>query len=92
MSARKPYTMRDRRRMADQFGRRSDRLHVVHAERSQWDTSVDWMAGFRLVETADPDGLALREQMLADGWALGSKPCPVCYGSGVVAAQPEEAG
>jgi hypothetical protein len=38
------------------------------------------MAGFTLVETADPQGLALREQMIADGWAFSAhwKTCPTC--------------
>lgn len=71
--------------------RRSDRLHVVYAERSEWDTDVDWMSGFRLVETADPDGLALRERMIAAGWALVEEVCPYCQGSGVTATQPATA-
>ena len=69
----------------DMFDRRrkywagSDRLHVAWAERSDWTDDVDWMACFELVETADPEGLALREQMLADGWSYTSPPkCPTC--------------
>jgi hypothetical protein len=59
----------------------SDRHHVAHAERSTWDKPVDWMAGFRLIETADPDGLAKREALIAAGWSMpdcGSheRPCP----------------
>jgi hypothetical protein len=58
---------------------RSDRLHVASAERSTWPDDHDWMSRFELVESADPDGLALRERMLADGWAF-TKPgrCPTC--------------
>ena len=60
-------------------GYSSDRLHVVCAERSEWDTSVDWMAPFRLVDPADPEGLALREQMIADGWTYTApRRCESC--------------
>lgn len=38
----------------------SDRLHVL--------PTADYMAAFSLVDTSDPDGLALREMMLAEGW------------------------
>lgn len=60
----------------------SDRLHVAYADRSAtWCAGdVDWLAGCELVKTADPDGLALRERMLAEGWAA-PKPwvtCPTC--------------
>lgn len=60
----------------------SDRMHVVYAERSDWDTTVDWMAPFRLVETPDPDGLAERQRLLADGWSVEEVPCPACDGTG----------
>jgi hypothetical protein len=39
----------------------SDRLHVISGD-------VDYMTAFRLVDTADPDGLGLREWLLAGGW------------------------
>lgn len=68
----------------------SDRLHVVSAERSEWDTSVDWMSCFELVETTDPDGLALRQQMIDVGWSLRTVPCHFCHGTGTMAAQPEQ--
>jgi hypothetical protein len=48
--------------------RSSDRLHVVFAERSTWTDGVDWMRGFELIDTADPEGLATREHLLAEGW------------------------
>ena len=52
--------------------RSSDRLHVACAERCSryWTEDVDYMSCFTLVETADPDGLALRAQRLRDGWSL----------------------
>jgi hypothetical protein len=57
----------------------SDRLHVAYAERSDFDEDHDWMAPFVLVETSDPDGLALRERMLADGWTYTPpSKCPTC--------------
>lgn len=50
----------------------SDRLHVIPPD-------IDWMASFELVETVDPEGLALREQMLADGWSYTPDPtCEAC--------------
>lgn len=53
----------------------SDRLHVAFARRvGSFPGGVDWMAGCTLIDTADPDGLARRERMLADGW---SYPPPV---------------
>lgn len=61
----------------------SGRLHVAYVERceSNWnsDSDIDWMSGLRLVETADPEGLALRERMLAEGWGPKLRPtCPTC--------------
>ena len=54
----------------------SDRLHVIP---DATPSPIDWMAGVVLLETADPDGLALRNQMLADGWAYTPPPtCPTC--------------
>lgn len=47
----------------------SDRLHVFCGSRSEYGESVDYMAAFELVETADPGGLLLRRQMLLDGWS-----------------------
>ncbi len=60
-----------------EFG--SDRLHIAWADRSTHDEDCNYMASFTLVESADPEGLALREQMLADGWTF-QKPftCPTC--------------
>lgn len=56
-------------------GRRtSGRLHVGYVGRrtGRWAEvgDVDLMAAFELVHTDDPDGLALRDEMLAAGWAL----------------------
>lgn len=59
--------------------RGSDRLHVAYSERSTWDEDCDYMAAFRLVQTVDPEGLALRQRMLADGWeTLLHVRCPTC--------------
>lgn len=57
----------------------SGRLHVANAERSTIDEDWDWMAPLRLTKTVDPDGLALREQMLTD-WTFTSpyNICPTC--------------
>lgn len=56
----------------------SDRLHVGFKDRADgWDEDVDRMAGCVLVDTADPDGLARREAMLADGWTPPPR-CPHC--------------
>ena len=46
--------------------RGSDRLHVATPASTY--LVCDYMAGFRLVDTADPEGLATRQRMLADGW------------------------
>lgn len=64
----------------------SDRLHVAYAERSTWDKDVNWLEGCTLVDTADLDGLALRERMIADGWGLirSEMACPRCNGTGRV--------
>lgn len=60
-----------------EFG--SDRLHMAWPERSSWDEAVNWMEGFTLIETSDPEGLAKREQMLSDGWTFTPPPtCPTC--------------
>ena len=60
----------------------SDRLHMAWAERSTWAEDCDYMAGFTLVETSDPEGLAKREQMLADGWTFTPPDtCPTCGAS-----------
>jgi hypothetical protein len=59
----------------------SDRLHIAYADRASetWEKDIDWMAGVELVETRDPEGLALREQMLADGWSYTPPAvCPTC--------------
>jgi hypothetical protein len=59
--------------------RSSDRLHVAFAERSTWDHDCDYMAPFELVDTADPDGLELRERMLKNEWKPTlSRNCPTC--------------
>ena len=59
----------------------SDRLHVAYAGRSDWgEHCCDFMASFTLVETADPEGLAKRERMLAEGWQYD--PTPVCSSCG----------
>lgn len=66
-------------RVYDGNGYGSDRLHVAYAERSTWDEDIDWMAGFELVDTADPEGLAERERMLAEGWTFTvPHRCPAC--------------
>lgn len=51
----------------------SDRLHWACADRSDWDHDENWLEGCTLVATADPDGLALRGKMLADGWEFRPK-------------------
>ncbi len=57
----------------------SDRLHVAFADRSSFDDDTDWLAPFELVETADPDGLAERERLLAAGWSWTPPPrCESC--------------
>lgn len=57
----------------------SDRLHVAFKERSTWDEDADWMAGWQLVESSDPEGLATRERLLAEGWTFTKpKVCPHC--------------
>ena len=49
----------------------SDRLHVI--------PGCDFLADAVLVETSDPDGLALRERMLSDGWTYTAPAkCPTC--------------
>ena len=58
----------------------SDRMHVAFEDRCTWDHDCNFMEGFELVDTADPDGLALRERMIADGWDFDLKwfTCPTC--------------
>lgn len=61
----------------------SDRLHVAPVARrtGNWGDvgDVDYMAAFRLVGTADPAGLELRERILAAGWRPPHRPvCPTC--------------
>lgn len=51
----------------------SDRLHWACADRSDWTEDCDWLSGCTLVSTADPDGLALRDKMLAEGWEFRPK-------------------
>lgn len=70
-------------RVESETGTTSDRLHVSFPGRCSWESPecVNFMAPFVLVETADPEGLALREQMIADGWAYApreSSTCPHC--------------
>ena len=56
-----------------EFG--SDRMHVAY----DWPEPVEYMRCFRLVETPDPEGLALRERMIADGWSWTAHPrCEAC--------------
>lgn len=57
----------------------SDRLHVAWADRSDFPEDLNYMEAFELVETADPDGLAERERLLAEGWSYEPTPkCPHC--------------
>jgi hypothetical protein len=56
-------------RVSDSTSNYSDRLHVL--------ADVDYMAVFDLVDTSDPEGLAERERLLAEGW----KP-PTCVERG----------
>lgn len=58
----------------------SDRLHVAFAERCSWDEDVNWMFPFTLVDSADPEGLAERERLLAAGWSYTDRwqTCPAC--------------
>lgn len=55
----------------DHRRRPTGELYVIHGGRasSYWKgTDFDALSGCELLETADPEGLAQREQMLADGW------------------------
>lgn len=60
----------------NEHGLSSDRHHVWWLERCNfgnkhgYEQHLNYMSGFDLVDTADPAGLALRAQMLADGWEL----------------------
>ena len=60
-------------------GPTSDRLHVIDAGRSTIPGAADWMSAFQLIETPDPEGLAKRNEMLANGWTLPPRTyCPTC--------------
>ena len=66
----------------------SDRLHVSFASRSTFSKDLDYMAPLRLVDTADPEGLAKRESMLRAGWSYTKRPrCGTC-GHEIPEAQP----
>lgn len=58
----------------------SDRMHMAFTERSVWDHPCNYMEGFELVETADPEGLAERERLIAEGWEFTDRwdVCPTC--------------
>ena len=57
----------------------SDRLHIAWADRSSWGEDKNWMAGWELVDTSDPDGLEVRNRLLAKGWTyIGPKVCDQC--------------
>lgn len=70
-------------RVCNEVGKMSsDRLHVAYPGRCSepYDDGVDWMAGFELVDTADPEGLAKRNALLLDGWTFTKPPvCPHCH-------------
>lgn len=56
---------------------------VAWADRSNYDHDVDRVRA-TLIDTFDPEGLALRERMIADGWALDlSDVCPTCGARGM---------
>lgn len=62
-------------------GHASDRLHVGFAGRSEWGPTedVNWLEGCTLIRTNDPEGLALRGRMLADGWTYTPpRKCKTC--------------
>jgi hypothetical protein len=53
----------------------SDRLHVFYPQRClPGMDAVNYMSAFELVDTADPEGLAEREQKLMEGWYFGPIP------------------
>lgn len=57
----------------------SDRLHVAWTDRSTWDHDQNWMDGWQLIESSDPEGLAARNRLLADGWSFTDpNVCPMC--------------
>jgi hypothetical protein len=66
---------------------RSGRLHLAWASRSTWDEDASWLSA-TLIETADPEGLALRERLLASGWSFFDATCPTCGGSGRIDPPP----
>lgn len=68
--------------------RGSDRLHVAWADRSCWAEDCDYLAGAVLLDTADADGLAKRNRMLANGWMPRRRPCPACGSTVDVAGHP----
>ena len=75
----------------------SDRMHVVYADRSDFDEDHDWMAPFLLVETTDPEGMFERERLLADGWTFTSPPrCDSCgqrvYGQQITPPEADQNG
>lgn len=74
-------------RVSDGEHRGSDRLHVSYPDRSTWSEAINYMESFDLVETIDSEGLALRDQMIRDGWTMPDsiRPCPACGGRGTVA-------
>lgn len=59
----------------------SGRLHVMfdRTPDRDWRNDTNLMEGCVLVRTLDPDGLALRNKMLADGWQyVEPAVCPTC--------------
>lgn len=58
----------------------SDRLHIYYEERCANGPSMNYMEPFTLIDTADPDGLVVRERLIADGWKFADrwKVCPAC--------------
>jgi hypothetical protein len=66
-------------RVTNNSERNSDRLHVAYLDRCTWDHGCDYMAPFELVDTSDPEGLAKRERLLAEGWTFRPPDvCPTC--------------
>ena len=68
-------------KVGDGWRRCSDRLHVVGPGGADkgWDLPCDYMADFELVETSDPEGLAERQRLLAEGWRYEAPPrCGEC--------------
>lgn len=70
-------------RVDNEEGVGSGRLHVSFPERCvTFPEKMNFMDVFDRLETADPDGLALREQMLTQDWKplVGRGKCPHCGG------------